>query len=95
MPTWDRRSRGFILLLACVVGGAAPAKAQKDTGSIVGVVRDPSGAVVPKANVLITDLEHGQSSVPRPTRKGSMRPVRCGWALCGFDRDARIQEIRF
>jgi len=35
--------------------------AQKDTGSIVGTVTDPSGAVVAGAKVVITDLERGNN----------------------------------
>ncbi|HJT01797.1 MAG TPA: TonB-dependent receptor [Terriglobales bacterium] len=35
--------------------------AQKDTGSIVGTVRDSSGAVVPRASVIITDVDRGTS----------------------------------
>jgi outer membrane receptor protein involved in Fe transport len=35
--------------------------AQKDTGSIVGTVKDPSGAVVTGASVEVTDIERGQT----------------------------------
>ena len=34
---------------------------QKDTGSIVGTVKDPTGAVVTGASVEVTDVERGQS----------------------------------
>ena len=40
---------------------AMPAWAQKDTGSIVGTVKDETGAVVPDANVEVTDVERGQT----------------------------------
>jgi Carboxypeptidase regulatory-like domain len=44
------------LLLFC--GSAA---AQKDTGSIVGTVKDPSGAVVTGAEVTVLDVDRGQT----------------------------------
>ncbi len=34
---------------------------QKDTGNIVGTVRDSSGAVVPRARVIISDVDRGTS----------------------------------
>jgi hypothetical protein len=44
---------GLLLLLASLAWG------QKDTGSIVGTVKDPSGAVVSGAKVTVTDIERG------------------------------------
>jgi carboxypeptidase family protein len=35
--------------------------AQKDTGNIVGTVRDSSGAMVPRTSVTITDVDRGTS----------------------------------
>ena len=48
-----------ISLLSLVL--AMPAFAQKDTGSIVGTVRDGTGAVVVDAAVEVTDIERGQT----------------------------------
>ena len=61
----------FLLILAI------PARAQKDTGSIVGTVKDPSGAIVANAKVTITDLEHGQTSRQRPTRRANSLLAHC------------------
>jgi hypothetical protein len=44
---------GLLLLLATL------AWSQKDTGSIVGTVKDPSGAVVSGAKITVTDIERG------------------------------------
>ena len=58
----------------------APAWAQKDAGSIVGTVKDPSGAIVANAKVTITDLEHGQSSSTTTNAEGEfvVSPLRVG-----------------
>ena len=44
MLNWNKWQIGVLALLLCAV--ALPAWAQLDTGSIVGVVRDKSGAVL-------------------------------------------------
>ncbi len=67
MPTTDLpepRSIFSQLLWICVTsavfaGLSAPGWAQKDTGSIVGTVRDISGATVNAALVAVTDVERG------------------------------------
>ena len=46
----------FCLMLLAL---ASPLWAQKDAGAIVGLVRDPSGAVVTGAKVTVTDAERG------------------------------------
>ncbi len=38
---------------------ASPAEAQVYTGSITGLIQDPSGAVVPNASVVLTDTTKG------------------------------------
>jgi hypothetical protein len=51
------------LLCFCLLLGAAPAAfAQFDTATILGVVRDNTGAVVPGATVTLTGLETGIAS---------------------------------
>jgi len=58
----SRRLLAFIAMLTLVVFlSSAPGWAQKDTGSIVGVVKDPSGAVVPAAKVTLTEVDQGTS----------------------------------
>src|SRR5215217_7757732 len=45
-----------MLLLLGLSLSAIPAAAQDITGSIVGIVKDPSGAVVPGATVTVKDM---------------------------------------
>jgi Carboxypeptidase regulatory-like domain/TonB dependent receptor len=65
----------FILIILAI-----PAWAQKDAGSIVGTVKDPSGAIVANAKVIITDLEHGQTSSTTTNAEGEfvVSPLRVG-----------------
>ena len=47
------------LFLLVTIGLATPLWGQKDAGTIVGVVRDPSGAVIQGAKVTVEDVERG------------------------------------
>ena len=81
MPT--ARSRNLSLLapfLFLFVCWTTLGWAQKDTGSIVGTVKDPSGAVVPNANVTVTDVEHGQTFNTTTNAEGEFvaSPLRVG-----------------
>ncbi len=50
------RLRVFLLALVCIAS-SAPVWAQKDTGNIVGTVKDQTGAIVASAKVVVTDVE--------------------------------------
>lgn len=61
----------LVLLLACLpLGTAHQSSAQVSTGAILGSVTDPSGAIVPEAQVTVTDLSTGVKHVARTTRNG-------------------------
>jgi outer membrane receptor protein involved in Fe transport len=51
--------RSVFLVCVLFLGFAVAGFAQKDAGTIAGVVHDPSGAVVAGAAVIIHDLDHG------------------------------------
>ena len=50
---FKRISSAIIILLAC----AAVAMGQSDRGTLTGTVADPSGAVVPGAQIILTNTE--------------------------------------
>jgi hypothetical protein len=58
VPFQARQILGVLFLLVAI-SFALPLWAQKDAGAIVGLVRDPSGAVVAGAKVTVTDLDRG------------------------------------
>src|ERR1022692_4158474 len=61
--------RQFVLCFMVASLLCASAWAQETTGSISGTVKDPSGAVVPRAKVTLTDIE--KHSVVRMASSGS------------------------
>src|SRR3984893_4537805 len=53
-----------LMVMLCIsLGLGGTAGAQKDAASIVGIVEDPSGAVVPGAQITSTDVDRGTSFV--------------------------------
>jgi carboxypeptidase family protein/TonB-dependent receptor-like protein len=57
---WGCRVAGFVLGLALFVA-AVPVFAQLPIGTILGTVKDPSGAVVPRASITAQNAETGTS----------------------------------
>src|SRR5271165_4532647 len=59
--TVSSRTRPILVtfFLVVAIGFAAPVWAQKDAGTIVGLVRDASGAVVQGAKVTVEDVDRG------------------------------------
>jgi hypothetical protein len=64
---------GSTMALAVVVSLATVCSGQVTTGTIVGTVRDASGAVIPSAKVTITNLEKGTSLVYQTDQTGLYR----------------------
>ena len=80
MPSAKPRFIIVAMFFAVLIALEIPAWAQKDTGSIVGTVKDPSGAFVSNAKVTITDLEHGQTVEATTNTQGEfvVSPLRVG-----------------
>src|ERR1700724_2451863 len=61
----------FVVILLIALGLGEVALGQKDAASIVGIVEDPSGAVVPGAQITITDADRGTSFVTSTDGSGN------------------------
>src|SRR5438309_1819160 len=75
-----RRAAILLVLVACGCTLNQTAWAQKDTGSIVGNVKDATGAVIPGAKVTVTDLDKGTAFVTSTSTSGDYvaSPLRVG-----------------
>jgi len=81
MPTPFLRLRTLsALFFSIFLTLATPLWAQKDAGAIVGLVRDPSGAVVTGAKVTVTDVDRGIHSILSTNDEGQYvaSPLRIG-----------------
>ena len=81
MPTPFLRLRTLsALFFSIFLTLATPLWAQKDAGAIVGLVRDPSGAVVTGAKVTVTDVDRGIHSIVSTNDEGQYvaSPLRIG-----------------
>ena len=65
-----KTTRVLLSLAVVVLRLAAPAHAQVDTGTILGTIRDPSGAVVGGAQVKAVNLDTGFSRVAKSDAAG-------------------------
>src|SRR5260370_41124680 len=63
---------GLVVIFAVTIAAiiSLPAYAQLDTGSIVGTITDPSGAVLPGVTVTATQLETGVATTAVTTDRG-------------------------
>jgi hypothetical protein len=69
-----------VLALASLILFAHGALAQVDQGTITGVVQDPSGAVIPNAQVTLTDIDTGLALTTKTNGSGDyvFSPVKIG-----------------
>src|SRR5918992_3072967 len=66
-----RKVSGALAVTALLLAVAVPALAQVDRATLTGIVRDPSNAVIPKAQVKVTNLATGVESTATTTNDGT------------------------
>src|SRR5205823_559823 len=92
----EMRHRLAMGLIALVLFLAAPVLAQNNTGIISGRVTDPSGAVVPNAQITVTQIETNVNAVSETNADGLFRvpslingPYRITITASGFKKQVR------
>ena len=81
-PSTSNSKTTFLRLFAIACAGlaalfAGSAYAQTDQGTITGVVQDTSGAVIPEAQVTVTNVDTGLSLETKSNRSGIGARLRC------------------
>ena len=73
-------TRTHLVSFTLILATCGMARAQKDTGAIVGLVHDSSGAAVAKAKVTVTDLDRGTEAHAETSQAGeySLGPLHIG-----------------
>jgi carboxypeptidase family protein/TonB-dependent receptor-like protein len=90
------RLRLGMCLFACLIAVAAIGRAQQTTGTISGIVKDSSGAVLPGANIVLLNEETGISRTTTTNSTGrytapalSLGRYKVTASLQGFDSEVR------
>ena len=69
---------GWLLVVAGFVFCVSPTPAQQTTGTVTGVVQDATGAIIPRATVVLTDLStQVRAQDDEQRRRGISRSLRC------------------
>lgn len=94
MSPWFTTSR-YALVSGLLILLAGSCWAQKDMGSIVGTVRDPSGAVVAGARVTATDIDRGTkfSTTTNPSGEYVANPLRIGRYRITVEKEGFRKEV--
>lgn len=75
---WIWEALGAVLV--AIIFSVTNLRAQVDTGTILGTVKDQTGAVVPNASVTLTNKETGHTSTKKTAADGSyvFTPIKIG-----------------
>ena len=88
-----RKTLGFApSVMATLILVSPPLLAQITTGTIAGSVKDPTGAVIPGATVVLISETRGTKSAPVVTRDTGDYVFPAGLATVHIDREADTGE---
>ena len=96
----NRRGTCVLALILALLGAARTAQAQFETATIVGTVKDPSGASVANAKVTLTNTATGISDVRTSNKEGNFEfvSIRSGVYLLAGEREgfsiAMLDQLR-
>lgn len=86
-----KRTKGSLGVFVCVLVAVATLWAQQPTGSISGIVTDPTGAVVPGAGITVTSKATGVTISLRTSADGSYTAA----ALLPGDYQVKVEAAGF
>ncbi|MGB7622937.1 MAG: carboxypeptidase-like regulatory domain-containing protein, partial [Terriglobia bacterium] len=90
------RNTTLVVALLWLVSVAVPGLAQVDTGSLVGTVKDASGAVLPNVSVTATNVDTGVPTAAKTDLSGSyvITPLHIGRYSVSVEGAGFRREIR-
>ncbi len=88
--------RNKVLIVAFLISAASVALAQVDTGSLVGTVKDASGAVLPNVSVTATNMDTGIPAAVKTDLNGNyvITPLHIGRYSIAVEATGFRKEIR-
>ena len=86
----------FVVVLLWLIGVAMPGLAQVDTGTVVGTIKDSTGAVVPGATAAATEMDTGTKTTVKSDSDGNfvITPLKIGRYSVAVEASGFQREVR-
>ena len=86
----------FVVVLLWLIGVAMPGLAQVDTGTVVGTIKDSTGAVVPGATAAATGMDTGTTTTVKSDSDGNfvITPLKIGRYSVSVEASGFQRELR-
>ena len=85
----------FCITLGAAVQSTLPteAAAQADQGAITGYVKDPSGAILPNAEITVTNLDTGLALNTKSNDSGVLSSLRSRSVTTRYPQRSRVSHL--